>query len=289
MANSVSHKIGEQIGDFFESIIIEYLLPIIEEESDYYLDYNHPRPARNNEKILKGTDSEGNEHRLDIVIEYGGTEEIKGIPKAYIETAWRRYTKHSKNKVQEISGAILPLVRTYAENMPFYAAILAGEFTKNSLDQLKSQGFFVLHFTYDEIADIYAEEGISIRWNEKTTIEELEELSDYLANISENSKNRMKQSFISKYAKKLERLRIELKETLEIVITEVRVTPVHGKTKTLATPKTAINYIVKYDEESVQPLMRYEISIRYSNGQEYVMRCITKRQAIQFLTKYVEV
>lgn len=286
MAYSASHQIGEQIGDFFEDIIIEYLRQIIAEEEDYYLDYKHPRLARNNDRILKGTDSEGNEHRLDIVIEHNGTETSLGKPKAYIETAWRRYTKHSKNKVQEISGAILPLVRTHAENMPFYAAILAGDFTKNSLDQLKSEGFYVLHFTYDEIASVYTEEGVSIRWNEQTDTQTLEQLSTQLSSISEEAKQRMKSSFIAKYAGKLERLRIELKESLEITITEVRITPVHGRTKTLSTPKTAINYIIGYDEESVQPIMRYEISIRYSNEQEYTMKCKTKRQAIQFLTKY---
>lgn len=47
----------------------------------------------------------------------------------------------SFDKVQEISGAILPLVETHAKNIPFYAAVLAGEFTENALDQLESQGF----------------------------------------------------------------------------------------------------------------------------------------------------
>lgn len=287
MAQSASHQVGEKIGDFFEEIIIEFLGAALAEKENYYLDYKHPRPARNNDKILKGVDSEGNEHRLDIVVELNGSEDVFGKPKAYIETAWRRYTKHSKNKVQEISGAILPLVKTHAENMPFYAAILAGEFTKNSLDQLKSEGFFVLHFTYDEIAAVYEEEGVSIQWGEKTDAHALEQLSMQLSNISPEAKQRMKNAFISKYARKLERLCIELKESLEITITEVRITPVHGKTKTLATPKSAISYIVDYDEDSVQPIMRYEISIRYSNEQEYTMKCKTKRQAIQFLTKYV--
>lgn len=288
MAYSASHQIGEQIGDFFEEIIIRYLSPIIAEEDNYYLDYNHPRPARNYERILKGTDSDGNEHRLDIVIEHGGSEESLGNPKAYIETAWRRYTKHSKNKAQEIAGAILPLVKTNAENMPFYAAILAGEYTKNSIDQLVSQGFFVLHFTYEEIAAIYDTEGVSIRWNEQTQISELESLSSQLAHLDNSAKERMAELFIDRYAGKLNRLRIELKESLEITITEVRITPVHGKTKTLGNPKSAISYIVSYDEDSIQPIMRYEISVRYSNGQEYTMRCRTKRQAIQFLTRYEE-
>ena len=44
----------------------------------------------------------GNVHDLDYVFEQGGTEATIGQPKAFIEIAWRRYTKHSRNKAQEI-------------------------------------------------------------------------------------------------------------------------------------------------------------------------------------------
>jgi hypothetical protein len=47
---------------------------------------------------------------------------------AFIETAWRRYTRHSRNKAQEIEGAIGPLAETFAHARPFLGAILAGQF-----------------------------------------------------------------------------------------------------------------------------------------------------------------
>lgn len=140
MAASPSHQLGELIGDFFELAIIKYLSPIVSKHS-YYLDYRHPRPARGNKREVIGIDHNGNKHKLDIVVEANGSEEVFGVPRAFIEMAWRRYVKHSKNKVQEIAGAILPLVETHANHMPFYAAVLAGEFTENSLVQLRSQGF----------------------------------------------------------------------------------------------------------------------------------------------------
>ena len=287
MAVSVAHRVGELIGDFFEEAIVTYLAAFIENEAGYYLDYKHPRRARNNEAILKGVDSEGNEHRLDIVIEKDGTEEVFGKPKAYIEIAWRRYKKHSKNKVQEIQGAIMPLVRTNEAEIPFYASVLAGEFTNNSMDQLKSLGFFVLYFTYEEICDLYDTEGISIRWNERSSEAELQQINIQLSSLDQNKRERLIQTFIGQNQGKLSRLTDELKEALEIVITEVRITPVHGKTKTLNNIKNAVSYMMEYDENAVQPLMRYEISIRYSNGQEYTMKCITRRQAIQFLNNYL--
>lgn len=119
MAASPSHQLEEAIGEFFELAIVQYLHPVVSEKG-YYLDYRHPRPARGNRREVIGLDHNGNRHKLDIVVEKGGSETKLGAPKAFIEMAWRRYVKHSKNKVQEIAGAILPLVETHAREMPFW-------------------------------------------------------------------------------------------------------------------------------------------------------------------------
>lgn len=68
MADSPSHRLGELIGDFFEASIINYLKPIVTDKG-YYLDFRHPRPARNNKREVIGIDSNGNKHKLDIVVE----------------------------------------------------------------------------------------------------------------------------------------------------------------------------------------------------------------------------
>lgn len=114
MAKSPAHRFGQIIGNLLEDTLIRYCQPIAK-ENDMYLDYRHPRIARNNQDEVRWTDINGNTHKLDIVIESEGTEECIGKPRAFIEMAWRRYTKHSKNKAQEISAAIKPLVRCYSE------------------------------------------------------------------------------------------------------------------------------------------------------------------------------
>lgn len=53
MATSPSHQVGEWIGDFFENSIINYLKPIIMKKG-FYLDYRHPRAARNYRKEVIG-------------------------------------------------------------------------------------------------------------------------------------------------------------------------------------------------------------------------------------------
>jgi hypothetical protein len=55
---------------------------------------------------------------LDFVLEKDGSVVTRGTPIAFIETAWRRYAKHSRNKAQEIQGAIIPLLETHRNYAP---------------------------------------------------------------------------------------------------------------------------------------------------------------------------
>ncbi len=288
MAKSPSHQIGEFIGDFFELAIIKYLSPIISKKS-YYLDYKHPRPARKNNREVIGVDHYGNKHKLDIVVEEDGSEVRFGTPKAFIEMAWRRYVKHSKNKVQEIAGAILPLVETHAKHMPFYAAVLAGDFTENSIVQLRSQGFFVLYFSYEEICKVFDTAKVSIRWEEYTSDSELKKIAVKLQALTDRDKAKLLQTFNTLYKDRLEELSNALIESLETKITEVLIVPIHGVPYTVTSINDAVLYITNYDESSNNslPVLRYEITVRCSNGDEYTMKCADKIRAIQFLRQYL--
>lgn len=285
MATSPSHRLGEFIGDFFEFSIIEYLRPIIIKKG-YYLDYRHPRKARGNKKEVIGIDLNGNKHKLDIVIEESGSEEAFGRYKAYIEMAWRRYVKHSKNKVQEIAGAILPLVETNAKENPFYAAVLAGEFTENALTQLRSQGFYVLYFNYDEICKIFDTIGLSIRWEEDTSEADIQKIASKFEKLTPAQIKKLRANFFTMYKKQLDDLANALSNSLEATISEVIVIPLHGMAKSLCDADEAVQYILSYDETTSEPIYRYEIIVRYNNGDEYIMRCANKAKAIQFLNQY---
>src|SRR5438876_10824653 len=164
MAESLAHRWGQIIGDVFEHFVRDMLKGIAEKHA-LYLDYKKPRRARTTQggkDLSKVTwkDSYGNRHDLDYVLERGGTEDALGVPVAFIESAWRRYTKHSKNKVQEIEAAVLPIALTFARHQPFCGAVLSGEFTRNALAQLESKGFSVLHIPYDSILAAFQELGI---------------------------------------------------------------------------------------------------------------------------------
>ncbi|RZK66960.1 MAG: DNA methylase, partial [Pedobacter sp.] len=147
MAESLSHKFGQIIGDLLEMAIIPSLKEFTD-ANNLYLDKKGKRLARTGTKV-SWFDLKNNKHDLDYVIERNGSDGELGDPIAFIEIAWRRYTKHSRNKAQEIQGAIMPLVEKYHNLSPFKGVILAGNFTNGSLDQLTSNGFNVLYFPYN--------------------------------------------------------------------------------------------------------------------------------------------
>ena len=137
MAKSPSHKWGQIIGQDFLEVAMDSLLRDMARKHDLFLDRKGTRQARKGKRI-SWEDLYGNAHDMDFVFERGGTLERIGVPVAFIETAWRRYTKHSRNKAQEIQGAVLPLVTTHQRHAPFIGVIVAGDWTGGALKQLQS-------------------------------------------------------------------------------------------------------------------------------------------------------
>src|SRR6266705_6679190 len=148
MAESPAHRFGQIIGELLESVILPQLAAFCQKQGLYLDHQKRIRPARTGKKV-SWTDQYGNTHDLDFVIERDGTDEKVGTPLAFIESAWRRYTKPSRNKAQEIQGAIIPLAERYKNSSPFMGVVLAGVFTRGALTQLQSSGFCVLYFSYE--------------------------------------------------------------------------------------------------------------------------------------------
>jgi hypothetical protein len=128
MAVSPAHRFGQILGEVLERAVE----PIVAEQAkkhQLYLDKSGERPCRKGAK-LSWLDVNGNSHDLDFVLERGGTPTVQGVPAAFIEVAWRRYTKHSRAKAQEIQGAIMPLLEKHQKSAPFFGVVLAGVFTQ---------------------------------------------------------------------------------------------------------------------------------------------------------------
>jgi hypothetical protein len=283
MAESPSLKLGQIIGDMLE-VAIHEPLKVIADKHGLYLDYKHKRPARANKSKVSWTDRKGNIHDLDYVLESGGTEEIIGSPKAFIETAWRRYTKHSRNKVQEIQSAIVPLAETYVKYNPFLGVVLAGVFTEGSLRQLRSHDFAILFYSYEVIVKIFKEYGVDVAFDENTSDKELQKKVNSFNRLSIRKRKalaiRLRDVRLKDLNEFLERLQISLTRK----ITRISITSLHGGTCELLMVNDAISYIESYDElQPGQVFARYEVCVRYNNGDKIEANFHDKRTAVDFL------
>ena len=283
MAESPAHKLGQIVGDELEAAIRTPLQKMAE-EFGLYLDHKHPRPARGGKKKVAWQDAYGNTHDLDYVLEEDGNEEKLGRPKAFIEIAWRRYTKHSRNKVREIQGAVLPLAETYSQYAPFIGAVLAGDFTEGSQEQLRSHGFHLAYATYDMIVQAFGSVGVDVSSGEDTTIADLRRKVKAYHRLTLSDRKRLGSAIRAICAEQLYLFFNALQDSLARRITRITVLALSGTSAQFDTVESAIHFIEDYDE-SMPPSAfdRYELNVCYSNGREVRSSCPNKADCIEFL------
>ncbi len=285
MAESPAHKFGQIIGEVLESAV-KPLLAAFAEKHDLYFDKKGERPCRPGKKCT-WLDLNKNQHDLDFVLERGGAADKLGVPAAFIETAWRRYTKHSRNKAQEIQGAILPLAETYKNAHPFVGVVLAGEFTKGSLNQLRSLSFCVLHFSYQSVITVFEKYGIDASFEENTPDLVFEAKVKAYEALSAKKRVELAERLLKTQKVEVNEFMAALEKVVMRQVERVTVLALHGKSVDLATADDAIKFIEKYDQrKSEHALEKYEIRVRYNNGD-----CIDgifhdKPAAIEFLRTY---
>lgn len=283
MAESPSHRFGQIIGEVLESAI----RPIVEAvaiEHGLYLDAKRPRKARGGKSKVAWVDGKGNTHDLDYVIEAGGSEDTIGAPKAFVEIAWRRYTKHSRNKAQEIQGAIMPLAERYQDSHPFLGVVLAGVFTDGSLNQLRSLGFNVVYFPYESVVAAFASVGIDAAYNEDTPDAHLKRRVAQYGKLKPAQREQIAGFLRDRHKADLVAFSAALRTTLTRRIASVYVLPLHGSPRTLGDVAEAIAFIEAFDESKpCEPFTRYEVGVRYNNGDEIRGQFKDKATAITFL------
>ena len=284
MAESLSHKFGQIIGDLLE-LAIEPHLKKFARTHKLFLDKKGERKARTGKK-LSWTDGKANKHDLDFVLERGGTANKTGIPVAFIEVAWRRYTKHSRNKAQEIQGAIIPLTEKYKNSSPFVGVVLAGEFTGGSLNQLKSHGFGVLYFPYDTVVKAFGKFGIDASSNEGTSEKDFKKKIESWNKLQD--KTEVAKELLKLNKKNALTFFDSLKESVSRFIERIIILPLHGQESTLNTITEAIDFLNKYSEDKPKlPLVKYEVIIKYNTGDRIEASFQDKKDTIKFLKTYL--
>lgn len=283
MAESPAHKLGQIIGDELEAAVREPLSAIAG-EFGLYLDHRHPRPARNGKRKVAWTDRFGNSHDLDYVIEAGGSESERGHPRAFIETAWRRYTKHSRNKAQEIQGAIAPLAETFRTTCPFLGVVLGGEFTGGAIEQFRSHGFNIAYCPYETVVRAFWTEGVDVSSEEHSSDAELQRKVEDFSRLSLAQRGRIGRKIRELHVDQFDPFFRELRRCLGRFVKEVLVLALSGTSHSFARVTDAIRFVAGHDEEvPASDFVRYELNVRYSNGDEIRARLESRERTIGFL------
>jgi len=285
MAQSPAHRFGQIIGEILEAGVIP-VLEAFARDHKLYLDQKGPRPCRPVKKC-SWQDFNGNTHDLDFVLERGGTADKIGMPAAFIGVAWRRYTKHSRNKVQEIQGAIEPLAQTFQHVGPFKGAILAGVFTEGALAQLKSLGFTVLYFPYESVVSVFRRFKIDATYDEKTSDAAFQEEVQAYERFNRAQKTRLAAALIKAHQAGVNAFVEALCTVVSRQIQRIVILALHGTAHEVTTIDDAIRFIEGYDGGGqAKPVERYEIDVRYNNGDTIRGTFRDKQTAITFLRSY---
>jgi hypothetical protein len=270
MAGSPSHKFGQDLGNLLEHVVLYKILkPRLEEfvhKNKFFLDWQTERPARSGKKV-SWQDKYGNNHDLDFVIEAGGTPNTVGTPVAFIEAAWRRYTKHSKNKAQEIQGAILPIVELHKLSAPFLGAVLAGEFSESSLRQLRNNNFSVLYIPYKDVFDAFKSVGFDVAFDEATADAEYVVANAKLAALSVKDKDVIRNVLVKNSKHEIDKFMSSLQKALERVVTKIIFIPMFGSEFKFLSVDDALKKIADIDlMKASGKLQKIEIIVDYNNG-----------------------
>jgi len=285
MAESPAHRFGQIVGEVLEAAI-EPLLAEFAGSHGLYLDKKGERVCRPGKRCT-WLDLNKNKHDLDFVLERGGSTDELGIPAAFIETAWRRYTKHSRNKAQEIQGAIVPLAETYRNARPFIGVVLAGVFTAGALAQLRSLGFCVLHFSYESVISAFKDYGIDATFDEDTADTEFKKKVGAHDALPGEKRTALARALLRKQKADAEEFMDALEKVVSRQIDRITILPLHGSAAELPNVEDAIKFIQRYTEKGgQQPIQRYEIRIRYNNGDSVEATFRDKRDAVAFLRTY---
>lgn len=286
MAKSPPHQFGQIVGNLLEDILQPMLRKFCDERG-LYLDIKGKRAGVRRGKKVIWTDKYGNDHNLDFVIEKGGSPKKKGRPVAFIEAAWRRYTRHSRNKAQEIQGAILPIAEGHEWDKPFLGAVLAGVFTGGSLDQLRSVGFRVLYFPYESVVFAFRRVGIEARFDETTPDDDYRKCVLQIKALGPEGYEKLKSYLAAKEKALFNSFLRELADALDRMIDQLVVVPLFGEQRHFESISETMRFIRGFHEtQDGGPFRKYEIIVRYSNG-DAINASFQNKQELEKFLKYL--
>lgn len=157
---SAGHKLGQLVGDWWETKVIFPLLGEVANSLGLFLD-NRVVSRRCRTGKVQWSDIDGNYVDYDYVLELGGSTTTKGVPVAFLESFWRRGARHSKDKARDDTNKLLPMRETYP-TARFLAIAACGEFTEPAKEYVRTRNVELFFVSKEKIIEAFQSIGAEI-------------------------------------------------------------------------------------------------------------------------------
>jgi len=158
--SSAGHRLGQVVGDWWETQVMYPLLKEVATSLNLFLDNRVVQRSCRNDKV-QWADVEGNFVDYDYVLELNGSADSKGIPVAFLESFWRRGARHSKDKARDDTNKLLPMRDTYP-TARFLAIAACGEFTEPAREYVRSRNVELFFISKEKIIEAFSSIGATI-------------------------------------------------------------------------------------------------------------------------------
>jgi hypothetical protein len=267
---SAGHKLGQLIGDWFEGFFVLPLLTTVSEELDLYLDNRFiDRPARG-EKII-WQDADGNEVDYDFVLELNGSETKIGIPVAFIESCWRRGSRHSKDKARDDSGKLRPMRAAYP-TARFLGMVISGAFTGPARELVRSREIDLFYVPKKTVVRAFLENGLVMDYPDKSPEEEKRHITaQFEAGFTAENKTAVAKSLIRLMDKAVVESYVDrVKSKLSALPQEIRFILRHDSLPVIfGSIVEATEFLRNPAFQMNDPTESYVYQVVYSDGSEF--------------------
>jgi hypothetical protein len=160
-------------------------------------------------------------------------------------------------------------------------------YTSGSREQLQSLGFKVLYLQYNTMIEAIKEIGIDASWDEDRPDEEIEKKYAQWIAVPPAERIKVWNKLVELNAKAVEEFMGHLERAVQRQFKSIRVIPLHGEAKDCGTVEDAIQFVTTYDEAAAHgPVVKYEVQIRYNNGDKIDAEFQDKATTLDLLKAY---
>jgi hypothetical protein len=181
----------------------------------------------------------------------------------------------------------MPLLEQHHRSSPFFGIVIGGVFTKPALKQLRSLGFALLYIPTESVIKAFARVGIEVAADEKTPDKQFKKQVHLYESLSDEKKDALAAALLDDHEDDVKLFSESMNKVLSRQIQSIFVLPLHGESMEFASVEAALSSIEAFDERSGgMNFIRYEIEVRYDNGNTIRGGFNNKESAIEFLTMY---